>query len=117
MSTTTIAVVFLTVSYIGLIVQLLSLIRLVSQAPEPTETARTAYHGLIRTSACRVAAALLYIFIGTNALFFGIDKPVATLGTFCFVQILWMVNGRMDVRLKKRIASIHEETPRNEIAT
>jgi hypothetical protein len=109
-SAATIAVIFLTVSYIGFFVQLASLIRLVSQLPEPTKSASLAHHGIVRTSFCRVSAAILYIFIGTNALFFQLLIPVVTLGTFCAVQILWMVNGRMDVRLKKRIAAITAST-------
>jgi hypothetical protein len=53
-----------------------------------------------------VAAAVLYIFIGTNALFFGIDVAVATLGTFCAIQVIWMVNSFVDVRLKHRLGGM-----------
>lgn len=103
MSTTTIAVVFLIVSYFGFFIQMLSLVRLVRSPPRNTPAASLTYKGLVRTSACRVAAAVIYVWIGTNVLFFSIDIAVATLASFCVVQVMWMISSRLDVHLKRRI--------------
>lgn len=109
MSTQFIAVIFLIVSYVGFSVQLASLIRLVLHPPVYTRVNRLVHRGLVRTAGCRVAAAVLYIFIGTNALFFTVAVPVATLGTFCAVQVLWMANSLIDVHLKRTIARLNGE--------
>ena len=105
MSPELIAAIFLSVSYIGFTTQMVSLLRIIKHPLGNSN--QPVYHSLIRTASCRVAAAVLYIFIGTNALFFGIDVPVVTLGTFCAIQVMWMFNSLIDVQLKHKISGGH----------
>jgi hypothetical protein len=61
--------------------------------------------GLIRTSACRIGAAMLYVLVGINALFVHwLDLQVA-FGVFAATQLMWCINGFADIQLRQRIAA------------
>lgn len=89
----TITAAFLLVSLVGLGVQAWALTRLWGTVHVP---------GLVRTSACRVGSALLYVAVGVNAA----GPQWATLPTsfvaFCLTQATWQVNALLDVRLDRR---------------
>jgi len=101
-------IVYLVISYIGLAFQLMSLVRLADSPPTSDDPSRMQYRGLLRTAGCRVAAAVLYVMVGTNALIIGFDVLGVTLGTFCSTTVLWVVNGLLDVRLKHRLAELNK---------
>lgn len=88
---------FLAVSCLSLIVQLWGLTRLAHRAG--TAAAR----GLFRTSVCRVGCAVLYVYVGLNALVFHCAVLTTTFAVFCVVQATWQINAWADVRLRKRL--------------
>lgn len=85
-----ITVAFLVVSLVGLVVQVWALTRLWRTEPGP---------GLVRTSACRVACAVLYIVVGLNAWCPQWAVLQVTFVAFCLTQATWQINAVLDVRL------------------
>lgn len=85
-----ITVAFLSVSVFGLGVQVWALTRLGRSGRIP---------GLVRTAACRVGSAVVYVLVGVNA--WGPQWAVleTTFAAFCVTQATWQVNALMDVRL------------------
>jgi len=59
MRVTVLGAIFLAVSLISLIVEVRALTRLTGRQKTTSEVERVAYYGLLRTSVCRVAAAVL----------------------------------------------------------
>jgi len=96
-----VAAAFLTVSCVAFTAQLLTLRQL--RAPGGTSRDAAVYRGLVRTLACRVGVAVLYIAVGVNALVIKFDLAVVTLAAFGFTQCIWLANSRADVRLRKRL--------------
>lgn len=88
-----VTVAFLLVSMLGLGVQAWALGRLWRTVHLP---------GLVRTAACRVGCAALYVAVGVNA--WGPQWAVlqASFIAFCVTQATWQINALMDVRLDRR---------------
>ena len=59
---------------------------------------------MMRTVACRVLAASLYVGVGITGLLAQQVLTVLALAVFSFVQILWQVNSVADIRLRRRLA-------------
>ncbi|MDQ2739694.1 MAG: hypothetical protein M3Y35_13995 [Actinomycetota bacterium] len=85
-----IADAFLAISVVGFIVQTWALghIRRGTQRP-----------GLVRTAGCRVAAAVLYLIIGVNAVTWQWATLQVAFAGFFITQATWQINALMDVRL------------------
>ncbi|MGH3827637.1 MAG: hypothetical protein ACRDQX_10760 [Pseudonocardiaceae bacterium] len=58
--------------------------------------------GLIRTAACRVAGALLYLSVGVTTITNHRAGPVVGLGVFTAVQLGWQINSVLDIRIARR---------------
>lgn len=58
--------------------------------------------GLVRTAACRLAAALLYVGVGLLTLHTNAEGPLVGLGVLTAVQVMWQSNAVADVRLARR---------------
>lgn len=93
----TVTVAFLAVSCVSLLVQGWGLRRLAPRTRGPVAWALT------RTSVCRVGCALLYVYVGMNALVIHQAVLVTTFLVFCVVQATWQVNAFADVRLRRRL--------------
>ena len=99
---TPIAVVFLAVSLTSLTVQSVSLAR-IYRSVSATPARLLAGRGLLRTSSCRVTAAVLYVAVGVLALLMPSTAGVVALGAFVLVQVLWWANSVADVRLQHHL--------------
>lgn len=101
------SVLFLGVSGLTLTWQSVALRRLtrVALPTLPASAARIAHRGLIRTSACRVLAAAIYVVLAAITIGTG-SLPSLTLLVFSVVQVIWMTNAALDIRLRKRLASL-----------
>jgi hypothetical protein len=98
---TVLASVFLLVSCVSFAVQLASLLRIATlPLGDSRPVARAFNRGLLRTSVCRVLAMAVNVVIGVTVLF-AQTVPVVTLIVFSAVQTMWMINGRLDVRLQR----------------
>lgn len=58
--------------------------------------------GLVRTAACRVVAAVLYVGVALATLYDVDAGPVIGLGVFAAAQLIWQVNGLLDLRIAQR---------------
>ena len=103
------ALVFLAVSLVSLSVQGVSLVRLLRRGA----VAGLAYRGLLRTSGCRAAAAASYVAFGVVALAVPALAASLALVIFTAVQVLWMSNSVLDVRLRGRLATEEGTAPPN----
>jgi hypothetical protein len=90
---TAITVAFLVIAVFGLSVQAWALRRLWRAVHMP---------GLVRTSACRVVCAVLYVLVGLNAWLPKWAVLQVTFVAFCLTQATWQINALMDVRLSRR---------------
>lgn len=93
MSGDTLNWLFLAVSAAALITQLAGLKRVLS-VPRP---------GLVRTVACRVAAAAIYVALGVATLLNRHSFHVLGLLVFSATQTLWLANTVADVRLRREM--------------
>jgi hypothetical protein len=95
----TIAWVFFGVALTALILQSISLARLLS--PSALLPAK----GLRRTAVCRVATASVYVGLAIFSLYESAPLTLAdvTLGVFTAVQLVWISNGLLDVRLRRKL--------------
>lgn len=106
MSGGSLLLLMLLVSWTSLILQSVAAWYLWRQRNEP---GRIAGHGYIRTSACRVLAACLYVTVAMLQVL-GIQVPGAgglsaeALFVFTVVQIIWLTNSFMDMRIRHRLA-------------
>lgn len=101
---TVVSAVFLAVSVTALTVQAVSLTRLRQGAPRAAGV-QLAYRGLLRTSTLRVAVATLYTGLGVATLIAPPTTGVLALASFTFTQIIWVLSGVADVRLKRKLTS------------
>lgn len=106
MRVTVLGAIFLVVSLISLIVQVRALTRLTNRQKTTSEVERVAYHGLLRTSVCRVAAAVLYVAVGVATVTIPPETGVVALVAFILVQLLWQANAVADVRLRRRLERV-----------
>jgi hypothetical protein len=105
MTTTVLGVLFLGVSAVSLLIQVAALRRLYRWPEIGGHTQNVVYRGLLRTSACRVLAAMLYVAMGIATLLARSTLPVVALSVFTAVQILWQANAFADVRLRRDLAA------------
>jgi hypothetical protein len=80
-------------SVVSLAVYFISLVRLLEQQHNA---------GLVRTVACRVFAAFLYIVISMSTIAGHKSSPIITVSTFIVIQVMWQVNSIADVYLARR---------------
>lgn len=104
---TFLSLTFLAVSIISLMIQGLSLYRLLHQEPITTQTQRMSAKGLRRTSISRVVAAVAYVVAATDSLFHPERTAASSLLVFTVVQIMWQLNAVADVRLRHWLANPH----------
>ena len=97
-------VVFLAVSCLGLVLQVVSFIRLaVQRAASPVEKLVGA--GYIRTVACRVLAATVYVVVAAVQLAGAGTLTGEALIVFTSVQMLWQLNSLADIRIRRKLGS------------
>ena len=106
MRVTVLGAIFLVVSLISLAVQVRALTRLTGRQKTTSEVERVAYRGLLRTSVCRVAAAVLYVAVGVATVTIPPETGVVALVSFILVQLLWQANAVADVRLRRRLERV-----------
>jgi hypothetical protein len=106
------SILFLAVSVTSLVVQTLALRRLYLWPDTTTHRSNLVYRGLLRTSLCRVIAAILYVGFGVVALTSTPTLPVMSLAVFTFVQLLWQTNAVADVRLRGALAGAARHSQR-----
>jgi len=111
-SITALAVIFVAVSVVSLTVQVVALSKLFAWPTVITSRGTLVYRGMLRTSLCRVLAALTYVVIGTVILINQAALPILSLTVFSSVQILWMANAVADVQLRRRLATLDSLQPR-----
>lgn len=92
MTVTVLGGILLMVAIMSLVVYLLALGRLLTRPRRP---------GLVRTAACRVGAAVLYVVVGLTATLGYHGAPVVALATFIAVQLVWQSNAIADVALAR----------------
>jgi hypothetical protein len=99
------AALFVVVSLVSLAIQSGALLTLLFKWPiASTGPASRIHRGLLRTSICRVVAAVGYVVTGSVILISRDALPYLSLSTFTGVQVLWIVNAFADVRLRRRLA-------------
>lgn len=107
---TALSIVFLIVSISSFYVQLAALSRLHFWPKADADTASAGmYRGLLRTSICRFAAAVIYVGLATANLTTAISPQalsVASLLVFVTVQLIWQANAIADVRLRRQLAAM-----------
>ena len=95
-------VVFLAVSCVSLMLQVLSFIRLAVQRAS-TPTVRMVGDGYLRTVGCRVLAATVYVVVASVQLAGDGTLTAEALVVFASVQILWQLNSLADIRIRRRL--------------
>lgn len=108
--TQAIHVVYLAMAGLSLATYLLALGDLHNKPP----LERLAYHGLMRTALSRVAVGLMYSTIGILLVWWPGTPVWLTLMGFVVAAVVWMVNSRLDVRLKSRLDQGGTVTPPKE---
>lgn len=93
---------YLAMSVASLIWQGSALIRLIRDSSLRSR-ATAAYGGLLRTSICRVGAAIAYVLVGVNALWPRFEVLIFTFVVFCLIQAVWQLNSLADLRLAERL--------------
>lgn len=89
---------FLAVSVCSLLLQGVAFGRLLHSG-KGGEVAR----GLRRTSACRVVAAFAYVALAAVSLSEPRGAGGVAVATFTAIQLMWITNGVLDVRLRRRL--------------
>jgi hypothetical protein len=94
--------VFLAVSCVSLVFQVLAFTRLVAQrAATPVE--ELVGGGYLRTVACRVLAAVIYVVVAAVQLAGDGSLSAEALVVFTAVQALWQANSLMDIRIRRTL--------------
>lgn len=95
--------VFLLVSCLSLVFQLLAFIRLaLRHARTPVE--ELVGGGYLRTVACRVLAATIYVVVAASQLAGSGTLSAEALVVFGGIQALWLVNSAMDIRIRRTLS-------------
>jgi hypothetical protein len=102
-----IVLLYLSMSILSLLWQGSTLIRLVRDSTLRSR-ATLPYRGLLRTSVCRVTAAIVYVLVSINALWPRFAVLVFTFVVLTLIQAMWQLNARADLRLAQRLKT----TPR-----
>lgn len=107
---TALSIIFLVVSISSFYVQLAALSKL-HFWPKAAAGSLDAgmYRGLLRTSICRFAAAVIYVGLAMANLTTAISPKglaVASLIVFVAVQLIWQANAIADVRLRRHLAAM-----------
>ncbi|HEX3960919.1 MAG TPA: hypothetical protein VHZ03_30590 [Trebonia sp.] len=92
--------VFLLVSCVSLMFQVLAFARLATRRAR-TSTEELVGGGYLRTIACRVLAATIYVTVAAVQLAGDGTLSFEALIVFTSVQLLWMGNSLMDVRIRR----------------
>jgi len=96
--------VFLLVSCLSLVFQVLAFIRLaMRRARTPTE--ELVGGGYLRTVACRVLAATIYVVVAGSQLAGSGTLSAEALVVFGSVQTIWLVNSVMDIRIRRILSA------------
>ncbi|MGH3796034.1 MAG: hypothetical protein ACREQ5_38970 [Candidatus Dormibacteria bacterium] len=96
MTTVMLGGILLVVAIVSLTVYLLALERLLT---------RPRRAGLVRTAACRVGVAVLYVIVGLTAATGYHGAAAVALVTFIAAQLVWQANSVADVALTRRSAA------------
>jgi hypothetical protein len=96
---TFIHVTYLTMALLSLTTYLVALGDLHANPPHE----QLAYHGLMRTALSRVGVGLMYSTIGVLLVWWSRAPDWAGLVGFVVAALVWMLNSRLDVRLKSRL--------------
>lgn len=95
--------VFLLVSCLSLVFQVLAFIRLAVRRAR-TATEELVGGGYIRTVGCRVLAATIYTTVAGVQLAGSGTLSAEALIVFVSVQFLWVSNSLMDIRIRRRLS-------------
>jgi hypothetical protein len=104
----TLLLLMLLVSWTSLVAQAAAMIHLWRQRAR-TAVEELAGRGYVRTAACRVTAAVVYVTVALLAAT-GVQVPGAgglspeALVVFTGVQGIWLVNSALDIRIRRRLA-------------
>ncbi len=99
------AFLFLVVSCVALTFHLLAFVRLAARrASTPTE--ELVGGGYLRTVACRVLAGTVYVAVAVVQVAGRGSLTVEALAVFTFVQVLWISNSALDVRIRRRLTKL-----------
>lgn len=103
-------VMFLVVSCLSMILQILAFVRLVARrASTPAE--ELAAGGYVRTVTCRILAATIYVVVAAVQLAGDGTLSAEALIVFALVQTLWWLNSLADIRIRGRLG--RQEGPRD----
>ena len=94
--------IFLVVSCVGLVLQVLSFARLAVQRAG-SDVERLVGDGYLRTVGCRVLAAVVYVVVAAVQLAGDGTLTAEALVVFTAVQALWISNSLADVRIRRRL--------------
>lgn len=96
--------VFLLVSCVSLVFQVLAFARLIAvRAATPAE--ELVGGGYVRTVACRVLAATVYVAVAAVQLTGDGTLSFEALIVFTSVQLIWQVNSVLDIRIRRTLAA------------
>lgn len=96
-------VLFLLVSCLSLVLQVLAFARLaLRRARTPAE--ELVGGGYIRTVACRVLAATVYVVVGAVQLAGAGTLTAEALVVFASIQLLWWLNSLLDIRIRRALS-------------
>jgi hypothetical protein len=94
--------VFLAVSCVSLVFQVLAFTRLVAQrAATPVE--ELVGGGYLRTVACRVLAAVIYVVVAAVQLAGDGSLSAEALAVFACVQLIWVSNSLLDISIRRTL--------------
>lgn len=95
---------FLAVSCVSLALQVVAFVRLaVQRATSPT--VKLVGSGYLRTTACRVTAATVYVGVAFVQLAGAGTLSGEALAVFTAVQTLWLLNSAADIRIRRKLGS------------
>lgn len=98
---------FLAVSCVSLVFQALAFTRLaVQRAASPAE--ELVGGGYLRTVACRVLAAVIYVVVAAVQLAGDGSLSAEALIVFTAVQAIWQANSLMDIRIRRALSQRRE---------
>lgn len=100
-----IVLAYLTMSILSLLWQGLTLLRLIQDSTLRSR-ATISYRGLLRTSICRVGAAVAYVLVSVNALWPRFEVLIFTFVVLWLIQGIWQLNAWADLRLARRLRAV-----------
>jgi hypothetical protein len=106
-------ILMLLVSWTSLVLQAAALAHQIAQRAS-YRAERIAGHGYVRTAACRVMAAMIYVTVallqlsGVQINGGGTLSPEALI-VFTTVQIIWITNAGLDIRARRQLHGNQED--------